>query len=242
MDYIDKLRDSLSLRGNIPGLVTSSMIEGTAWQMHDLVWQPYILSLGGSMPIIGSFISLWTLITCGLQFLTGELCDSVGRKPLINWYFITSILGITIALFANNWILIIPSILLYSVADSLGEPSYNPIFAESVDAKKIGLAFSLLSLTWFLPGLYSKLFAGYLGDNLGLRQVLFLVLGLEIVAFLVHYFTVKDTLTEKRKFDINAVITNLRNIFKPRSDLKGFYTLAVINRISWTLAKEYLSP
>ncbi len=235
MGYIDKLRDSLSLRGNIPGLVASGLVEGTAWQMHELVWQPYIISLGGSMATIGGMRSLWTLITNGLQFVTGELCDSWGRKTVITGYYLASIVGLLISVYALDWRWLIPAIVLYSIADSLGEPSFYPIFAESVDAKKIGLSISLLSLTWFLPGLYSKLFAGYIGDNVGLVNVLRLVLAGEVVATLVFLFGVEETLKERRPMDWSAVKRNIVGVIKPRGDLRDVYLLSIIDRFSWAM-------
>lgn len=237
MGFVEKLRDSLSLRGNIPGLVISGLIEGTAWQMHELIWQPFILSLGGSMAVIGSLHSLWTLITNSLQFLTGEIADSIGRKSVISGYYLFSILGLAISIYAQDWRWFIFIVILYSIADSLGEPSFSPIFAESVDTKKIGVAISLLSLTWFLPGLYSKIFAGYLGDSLGIRQVLKLVIVLEVVSFLVFYFSVKETLKQKRKVRLNSVIGNIKKVFSPRSEFKLFYILAVFDRFSWSLSQ-----
>jgi MFS family permease len=237
LGFVEKLRDSLSLRGNIPGLVISGLIEGTAWQMHELIWQPYILSLGGSMAVIGSLHSLWTLITNSLQFITGEIADSIGRKSVINGYFILSILGLSISVYAQNWRWFILIVFFYSIADSLGEPSFSPIFAESVDTKKIGLAVSLLSLTWFLPGLYSKIFAGYLGDNLGLQQVLKLVIVIEVISFLVFYFSVNETLKEKRKVRFNSVLQNMKKVFSPRGEYKLFYILAIFDRFSWSLSQ-----
>ena len=235
MGYIDKLRDSLSLRGNIPGLVASGLIEGTAWQMHELVWQPYIISLGGSMATIGGLQSLWTLVTNGLQFVTGGLCDSWGRKTVITGYYLASIAGLLISVYARDWRWLIPAILLYSIADSLGEPSFYPIFAESVDAKRIGLSISLLSLTWFLPGLYGKLFAGYIGDNVGLVNVLRLVLAGEVAATLVFLFGVDETLKEKRPMDWAAVRRNIVGVIKPRGDLRDVYLLSILDRFSWAM-------
>ncbi len=240
MGYIDKLRDSLSLRGNIPWLVGSGLVEGTVWQMHELVWQPYIISLGGSMATIGGMRSLWTLVTNGLQFVTGELCDSWGRKTVITGYYLASIAGLLISVYARDWRWLVPAIVLYSLADSLGEPSFYPIFAESVDANKIGLSISLLSLTWFLPGLYGKLFAGYIGDNVGLVNVLRIVLAGELVATLVFLFGVEETLKERRPMDWSAVKRNIVGIIKPRGDLRDVYLLSILDRFSWAMNRGIL--
>jgi len=240
LGYIDKLRDSLSLRGNIPWLVASGFIEGTVWQMHELVWQPYIISLGGSMATIGGMRSLWTLITNGLQFVTGELCDSWGRKTVITGYYLASIAGLLISVYARDWRWLVPAIVFYSLADSLGEPSFYPIFAESVDANKIGLSISLLSLTWFFPGLYGKLFAGYIGDNVGLVNVLRIVLAGEVAATLVFLFGVEETLKERRPMDWSAVKRNIVGVMKPRGDLRDVYLLSILDRFSWAMNRGIL--
>jgi MFS family permease len=240
LGYIDKLRDSLSLRGNIPWLVASGLVEGTVWQMHELVWQPYIINLGGSMATIGGMRSLWTLITNGLQFVTGELCDSWGRKTVITGYYLASIAGLLITVYARDWRWLVPAIVFYSLADSLGEPSFYPIFAESVDANKIGLSISLLSLTWFLPGLYGKLFAGYIGDNVGLVNVLRIVLAGEVAATLVFLFGVEETLKERRPMDWSAVKRNIVGVMKPRGDLRDVYLLSVLDRFSWAMNRGIL--
>jgi MFS family permease len=240
LGYIDKICDSLSLHGNIPWLVASGLIEGTVWQMHELVWQPYIISLGGSMATIGGLRSLWTLITNGLQFVTGELCDSWGRKTVITGYYLASIAGLLISVYARDWRWLVPAIVLYSLADSLGEPSFYPIFAESVDANKIGLSISLLSLTWFLPGLYGKLFAGYIGDNVGLVNVLRIVLAGEVAATLVFLFGVEETLKERRPMDWAAVKRNIVGVMKPRGDLRDVYLLSILDRFSWAMNRGIL--
>lgn len=240
MGYINKLRDSLSLRGNIPGLLTCGLVEGTAWQMHELVWQPYIISLGGSMATIGGMQSLWTLVNNGLQFVTGELCDSWGRKTVITGYYLASIAGLLISVYARDWRWLIPVVVLYSVADSLGEPSFYPIFAESVAANKIGLSISLLSLTWFLPGLYGKIIAGYMGDNLGLVNVIRLVLACEVAATLVFLLGVKETLKERRPVDWAAVKRNILGVMNPRGELRDVYLLSILDRFSWNLNRGIL--
>jgi len=171
---------------------------------------------------------------------TGRLCDSWGRKTAINGYYLASIAGLLISVYARDWRWLIPVIVLYSIADSLGEPSFYPIFAESVEANKIGLSISLLSLTWFLPGLYGKLFAGYIGENLGLVNVIRLVLIGEVAATLVFLFGVEETLKERRPMDWAAVKGNIVGVLKPRGDLRDIYLLSILDRFSWAVNRGIL--
>ncbi len=99
--------------------------------MWSLVWQPFILSLGGSISVIGGLNSLWGAIQSILQLVTGGLADSLGRKKLVNAYYVISIVGIGITLVARSWVYLIPRIVLFAVADALGEPAFTPLFARA---------------------------------------------------------------------------------------------------------------
>ena len=236
MGFKDKLQDALCLRGNIPPLFLSSLIECTGWNMWSLVWQPFVLSLGGSTYIIGFFNSLWGAIQSILQLGTGGLADSLGRKKLVNAYYLFSIIGIGLTLIVDSWVYLIPSILLFAVADSLGEPAFTPLFAESVDEKRHGTAFSLLSLTWFLPGFYSQLLAGFLGDRVGVRQVLYITLALEILSLTVFAAFVKETLTEKKLVQLSSLFRGIRETLKLRGEMASFYAMSILDRFGWGLS------
>ena len=56
----EKLRRLLSLRGNFPALAVSDMVSNTGWNMFEVVWQPYVLSLGATIPILGSLTGMQT--------------------------------------------------------------------------------------------------------------------------------------------------------------------------------------
>ena len=236
MGIKDKLQDALCLRGNIPSLFLSSLIECTGWNMWSLVWQPFILSLGGSTSVIGGLNSIWGAIQSILQFGTGDLADSLGRKKLVNAYYVISIVGIGITLAARSWVYLIPSFILFAVADALGEPAFTPLFAESVEETRRGTAFSLLSLTWFLPGFYSQLLAGFLGDRVGLRQVLYITLALEVLSLVVFAVFVKETLRERRPFQASEIIRSIPGNLRPRGDLISFYAMSILDRFGWGLS------
>jgi DHA1 family multidrug resistance protein-like MFS transporter len=232
----DKLQDALCLRGNIPSLFLSSLIECTGWNMWSLVWQPFILSLGGSTSVIGGLNSLWGAIQSILQLGTGGLADSLGRKKLVNAYYVISIVGIGITLAARSWVYLIPSFVLFAVADALGEPAFTPLFAESVEETRRGTAFSLLSLTWFLPGFYSQLLAGFLGDRVGVRQVLYITLALEVLSLVVFAVFVKETLRERKPVQLSGIIRGIPGNLRPRGDLISFYAMSILDRFGWGLS------
>lgn len=235
MDYIDKLRDSLSFRGNVPGLFISGIIECSAWHMYDLVWQPYMISLGGSVPLIGLIMSLWTAFNSLLQLVTGEFSDSRGRKTALNYYYVFTIIGLIIAAVAKNWVYFIIVNILFGIADALEGPSFSPMFAESVPKEKMAVAMSMITLIWGIPGFYGKALGGYLGDRLGIQQVIYIVLGAVTMSALWFYFTVDETLTEKKPFKLSAVLKNIRGIARPEGRLVPFYVVSILDRFGWMI-------
>jgi len=203
--------------------------------MYELVWQPYMISLGGSVPLIGLIMSLWTAFNSLLQLVTGELADSVGRKTVLNYYYIFSIIGVVIAAVAKNWVYFIAVNIIFGIADALDGPAFSPMFAESVPKEKMAVAMSLITLIWSIPGFYGKALGGYLADHYGTQLVLIIVLVAEVVAALWFFFTTKETLTEKKPFKLKAVLRNIQGISRPESRLIPFYIVAILDRFGWML-------
>jgi MFS family permease len=236
MGLISKVRDSFSLKGNIPPLLLTSLLDGSAWNMHEVIWQPYILSIGGTTSSVGLLTSIWSTVYSILQFATGELTDCIGRKKVLTAYYILSILGLIFSFFSSSWIQLIPIIVLYGLADALGEPAISPIFAESVDEKRTGLALGLLSLTWWLPGLYSQIIGGYLGDVFGVRHVIAVAFTLETITLILFVALVKETLKETKLFKLSSIVKNVKGLMSPVGELRSFYLLSMIDRFSWMIS------
>jgi MFS family permease len=235
MGFREKARDFLSLRGNLPALVVNRIVDSTGWNMLETIWQPYILGLGASMPVLGAFSSVYTALVSALQLGTGELSDSIGRKKAVVLCYSFSIIGIVIAIIAGSWAMLIPTIVLWAVADSLGDPTMPLLFAESVGEYQRGTAFSLFSLTWFLPGFYSYLIAGFLADKYGNHIILCILLVTEVASFLLFTVFVRETLKERKPVDLRRIANNFRELLRPRRGLGSFYALMILNHLSSAL-------
>lgn len=240
MGIINKIRDSLSFRGNIPGLFISGIIECSAWQMYDLVWQPYVLSLGATAPIIGLILSIYTAINSGLQLVTGEFADSRGRKTALNYYYVFTFIGMLFAVVARNWWYLLALNILFGIADALEGPSFSPMIAESVPKEKMAVAMSLTTIIWSLPGFYGQAMGGYLADTFGNQVVMNIILGLVVLAALWFYFTTEETLSEKKPFKLSAVITNIQGMARPETKLVPFYVVSILDRFGWAINRGIL--
>lgn len=237
MELGEELRRLFSLRGNFPALATSDMVSNTGWNMFEVVWQPYVLSLGATIPILGSLTGMQTAIRSGLQLITGRVSDCVGRKSLLVSSYSLSLVGIFLSLLARSWIFLIPTIFIFSVSGALWEPVFPTMISESSERDERGTAFSLMSLTWFLPGFYAPALAGYLAERYGFRHVLGILLLTELSASIVFTAYIKETLKRRRALDLRHLLSSLREVLIPRFGLSKFYAVVIIDRFSWAIGE-----
>ncbi|MBS7637670.1 MFS transporter [Candidatus Bathyarchaeota archaeon] len=223
-------------KGNIPVLTASEMISNTGWNMQMVIWQPYLLSLGAKIPTLGLLQGFSTLMRGGLLLTTGRIADSMGRKRLMVLASSLTMVGMVLALVANHWILVVPTIILWTVGGSFWEPAFRAMIAESVEPRNRGTAFGLLGLTWFLPGLYAPAIAGYIAEILGPRAVITIMILTESISLSIIILGVRETLKEKMKSS-RKVMSSMKDVFKQVRNESKFYTAAIIHRFQGAMGE-----
>jgi MFS family permease len=129
------------LRDNLSILSATGFLSGIHTNMVSVVWQPFALSLGASIPMLGLLTSLGGfggIVTSLVQPLGGWLADRMGRKPFIVWASVVLISGYalyTLAGLTRAWTLLIPGILLLGISQ-LSRPARTSITAESVGGQR----------------------------------------------------------------------------------------------------------
>jgi len=225
----ERLRSLFGLRGNLPALALSEVISNTGWNMYSVIWQPYVLSLGATMTLLGSLTGLETALRSGLLLIMGRISDFVGRKRLQVASHLLSIAGIALAVLAGTWFLLIPTIILFSVAGALWVPANNAMVAESVKENERGTAFSLLPLTWFIPGFYAPVLAGYLAEKHGFRIVLSIMLITSVSAVTIFQLFIRETMKQRGTVALRLLFASLGKVFRPRFGLSKFYAAMIID-------------
>lgn len=229
-------RENSRFKGNIPVLTASEMVSNTGWNMQMVIWQPYLLSLGARIPTLGLLQSCSTLMRGTLLLITGRIADSVGRKLLMILASSLTIVGMVLAIVANHWVLIVPTIILWAIGGSFWEPAFRAMVAESVEPRNRGTAYGLLGLTWFLPGLYAPAIAGYIGEVLGPRVVITIMVLTESVSLSMIILWVRETLKEKMKSSSKA-ISFITDVLKQVRSQSKFYIAAIIHRFQGAMGE-----
>jgi MFS family permease len=235
-----RIREFFGLEGNLLPIVISELSSNVGWNMFDVIWQPYVLSMGASVPILGALDSLRVALTSVLQPLMGRLSDSFGRKTLIYFSYAFTLLGLLIIILTRSWLWLIPVMILWAFSDSLWEPIFPALVSESVSVEKRGTAFSVWSMTWFIPGFFAPALGGYLAYIWGYQSIMIFIFVGESLAALIFALYVKETFVSKEVFSLSELLRSFGGLFKLPSGLQRFYSVSIISRFAWLMGEGLL--
>jgi MFS family permease len=166
----------LEFQGNIRVLALTSMTTGTYVTMLNALLQPFVVkSLGYSVFILGILVAVGArpsgLASSIVQPFAGHLADILGRKPLIaagSAAGIFSMASFLLAATTHDLLPLASGYVFYGLA-LLGYPASQASIAESVamDQRKLKVAFSLVFLFTYLPGVVAPGIGGYIATTLG---------------------------------------------------------------------------
>ena len=230
-----RIRAALDLKGNILPILSIRSLDATGWQMFEAVWQPYLLSLGASMQQVGVTSSTYLAFFSGLQFFTGTVSDSLGRKRTMVIAYLLSLASILLTFAAASWIQILPVMVVFAAVDALAEPAIIPLVAESVPEEKRGVAFGYLSQTWFLPGLFAPALGGLVSSLYGFKTVIILVFITETLSLVLFHRYVGETISSMRPLNLVEQAKRFVELVKPEAEFTRLYATIVSNRFAYAL-------
>jgi len=147
------------------------------------IWSIYIKSsLGASMTELGFVFSASSAVAAVTQILSGFLSDKYGRKRL-------HLLGTLLIAFpplmyalANNWLDLVPWVMLSGFATGLYLPVRWAIVADVSSTETMASAYSWTNISWLVGFTVAPFVGGITADLFGIRSPFFLcfILGLAV--------------------------------------------------------------
>jgi len=249
---------SLNATRNIGVLILTSFLGGARFNMVRAIWQPFVLSLGASMPVLGFLEGLAGhrgLITAIVQPLSGWFSDRWGRKPFIASASLMAILSLAFCILANclgRWWPLIPAMIALGLI-GISRPARDSMTAESVQQGSRGIAYSAVMMGFLVPGIFAPAIGGFIAERWGFTVIFVAGIALEIVALILVLRFLQETLraslsnpaweknTGKHMVEFRAL---WKDVFKkallPPSELRGFYIATAVDSFVWGLGAAIL--
>ena len=225
-------------RANLSVLGATAFLRGANTSAYNVIWQPFVLSLGASMPTLGLLNSLGGLngiITTLVQPLGGWLADRRGRKPIIIIASVTIIFAYALFWFAgalNLWLLLLLGVMALG-ASWLSFPARNSMTAESVQARH-GSAFSAILVAGMLPGIIVPTLAGLMADHLGYVSVFPVAVVLEAIGWWLVWRYMRETrASDRQSIHWREPLRVMVRSIVPPAGLTGFFCAVAGDAFFW---------
>lgn len=235
------LQSVLTLRGNIRVLLIDSVLSSLFYGMLSPIWQPFVLSLGASMAILGGIRAILSLTGSIFSLFWGRLSDRFGRKPLIIVSNFLRATAFAVCISAQTWHLLILYAILMGLSASYIQPNpaRSSLIAESVERRERGTAYSvLMAFSTAVSAVVAPL-GGLLAMIYGFYIVFYGCIAADICSSLLIWLFVKETANRKRDVQLRprmSRIRMLRELLSLEENLKGFYLAVTVDSLSWGIA------
>jgi len=227
-------------------LTVEATVTAMFYGMLFVIWQPFVLSLGASMAVLGGLSAALGLLGSLSSPIWGRLSDRVGRKPLLILSNVLKAGALVFCIIANTWFLLIPYVILMGLSASYRQ--YNParasVVAESVEREERGMAYSVLTFSSQAATAVVAPLGGFLAMIYGFVPIFYACMVVDIACALLIIVFIRETLEERPRGGVQSGERNwwkvFRELFWPESHLKGFYVAMFADSFAWGLGYSIL--
>lgn len=223
-------------------LIVYNLVQGLYLGYIRVFWQPWIVSLGISIAIIGvleSGAGRYGAISGLMQVVGGRLSDRRGRRKLIlagSGFLIACWLTSASAFFIGSRGLVYLAYLLWGLS-LLSLPVIDATMADYIETPDRSRVYSTMLVANFIPGSITGFLAGQYGASLNPPLLLVLAAGLETVGFALIFAKVRDKGVSN---GIQRASLSLRATWEGISQFRGFFSIFMMDAIAWSLGTGIL--
>jgi MFS family permease len=176
---------------NLWALFIISLIYGFASKPFFIVYQPFLLEITDSVFMTGILVTLGGILLFLPKPWVGKLSDRFSRKKvwLLEMPFFYA--GMTFLIFTENFLFLIPGIILFHLSGTFGELGYNMFISMSSEKTKKGILFGLMFFGIFFGDICGE-FLVMLDLVQDIRVYFILYLLLDTINYLINIFMISD--------------------------------------------------
>lgn len=223
-------------------LIVYNLVQGLYLGYIRVFWQPWIVSLGISIAIIGvleSGAGRYGAISGLMQVVGGRFSDRRGRRMLIlagSGFLIGCWLTSASAFFIGSRGRVYLAYLLWGLS-LLSLPVIDATMADYIETPDRSRVYSTMLVANFIPGSITGFLAGQYGASLNPPLLLVLAAGLETVGFALIFTKVRDKGVSN---GIHRAPLSLRATWEGISQFRGFFSIFMMDAIAWSLGTGIL--
>ena len=247
-NLLKRLRKELVLKGNMRTLAIMAILGGAEFSILAAIWQPFVVSLGASVALLGLLQSLggfYGVLPAIFGPVGGWVSDRLGRRPLLLLGASLEIIALSMYVLSGiteNWLLLVPGVILMGIG-ALSWAAWDSIIAESVERRRRGTAYTVIGLFMHIPTVVFPIIGGQIAGKLGYIVALLIAIALLGTYLALISFSLRETLRKSAKKITSlrgGLRRSLRRIFTPPATLRSFYLIIALDAISWGFASSIL--
>jgi MFS family permease len=244
MNILDELRGTLALGGNIRIMAMRALVTEACFGMFYVVWQPYVIELGATLPQLGLVQGVMMLFAAVGSLVWGRLSDAWGRKPAAVGSIVCRAVALVFCFIARDWVSFVGFGVFMGLSASWQQnnPAISALMAESVDEERVGTAVSVIMSLGMMASISTASLGGYLALKDGYRLIFLSCIAGEMFNAVLYSTRLRETLGREATVARPAedLLKGLVDFLRPEAALLPFYVAAVIGSVSYGLSNSIL--
>lgn len=186
--------------------------------MYGPLMSLYIKDLGASVPQIGLFFTVSSIIPLALQILGGWVSDSVGRLRAIAFGSLAGTLAYVALILAPTWEWLLLGSAFFAVGSSLVGPSFDAFIAEQSSEENRARMFGITQAIFMIVGVAGPVLGGWLAKEYGFKFMLLVAGFLYTLATIIRVGMAREaaqrqSASTRQALTIAGLKANLRAMF-----------------------------
>jgi MFS family permease len=234
-------------------VIIYNLLQGAYLGYIQIFWQPWLISLGLSVAVIGVLEGLAGrsgILSGFMQTIGGKYSDRVGRRKLvlIGSLFLISCWSVAaLAIKITDESLIYAAYVLWGLG-ILSLPVFDATLADRIEQANRSRVYSVVLMANFLPGSISGFLVGKFGNETTPWVLLLLAAVIESIGFVMLLSGIKDKGRTRLQNDNNEtdVAKKKREGFKIRETLtkikehRKYFSVFIMDTIGWAIGTSIL--
>ncbi|MBN2386881.1 MAG: MFS transporter [Anaerolineales bacterium] len=174
------------LTGFILLFLLAMILANMGSQMYGPLMSLYIRDLGASVPQIGLFFTIASIVPLALQILGGWISDTLGRLRAIAIGSVIGILTYVALIMAPTWEWLLLATTFGAITGSLVGPSFDAFIAEQSSEENRAKMFGITQALFGIVGFVGPALGGWLAQVRGFKFMLLIAALMYIVATVIR--------------------------------------------------------